>query len=802
MIVLIFPMFLGSGIGSAPGAGSPPLPAQRNYSPDELLVKYRPGVAPSAIRALQLHQGVEKIRTFSSIGAQQVRIPTGASLASALQNFRQSPEVEYAEPNYRRSLLSVKIPDDPFFPNLWGLCNTGQPVNGMLGTAGADIRAEQAWAIATGNSAITVAIIDSGADYRHPDLAGNISRLQWDFVHGSATPMDALGHGTHVAGTIAAVGNNAIGVTGVSWNATIMPLQAGSALGILYVSDIIAAIDYAGANGAKVLNMSFGGKDFSQAEHDAIQAARDGGILVVAAAGNDGVNNDVTSFYPCGYNLDNIIAVAATDQNDNLCPWSNYGPTTVHVAAPGQNIYSTKPSRVTLWSDSFSYGIGSWITGGSGNTWGISSSQHYSDGDSHSLALNPAGNYQNNADTWARTPAINLSSSIGTKLDFYLKGRSQPSVDLLYVEVSTDGTNWNSQNIGMGGVVYDSGISGDASVQWYDATVDLGSYDGANPVYVRFHFTSDSSVTDIGWYIDDVNVSASLSSYTGTEYQYMSGTSMATPHVAGLGALIWGYMPSLSYAQVKDVILNSVDLESPLAGKMITGGRVNALKALQLMTAPTAPISLSANAVDAGRIDLAWTRGPTWARGFNIERRPGASGAYSRVAVAGPYATTYSDTGLSAATNYVYRIQAYNYAGNSPYTNQAWASTLSAGATAGGAGGTGGGCFIATAAFGSPLESHVLILRQFRDRVLLQCEPGRMFVRFYYRHSPPVAAAIENSAILRIVSRFCLIPAVCLAYLCLSCKISTICIVAALLAISILFIVVGYRSRTVSGEIS
>ena len=533
-----------------------------NYVPGELLVKYKQQLSLSSINSLHSELNVTEIKRFPEINVHHIKLPSGTNVEDALKAFKDNPAVEYAEPNYIRQ-ISATTPNDTYFTNLWGMHNTGQTVNGITGTAGADIKATKAWDIATGNSAIIVGLIDSGVAYDHPDLAANISATRYDFVNNNGNPMDSNDHGTHIAGTIAAVGNNNYGVAGVTWSTKIMPIRAGNANGSLTSANIISAINYARTNGAKIINASFNGYSYSLSEYAAIAASRDAGILFVAAAGNgdqygNGINNDTTPDYPASYNLDNIISVAATDQNDHLSSFSNYGLTSVHVGAPGENIYSTKPARQTIFLQNFNGGSfpSGWTHGGTNDTWGLST-------DASTLAVNPTGNYLNNADAWVKTPVINLSSSRVTVLTFLFKGKSQLS-DRLHVEVSTDNTTW-----------YDFGyLSGDWSTKWYSILVDLGGYDnGSTTFYVRFRFVSDASINDIGFFIDDVTITAASTSYTGTDtdyYQFMDGTSMATPHVTGLAALIWGYLPSLTYSQVKDIIMRSVDLKSSLTGKTVS----------------------------------------------------------------------------------------------------------------------------------------------------------------------------------------------------------------------------------------
>ena len=239
---------------------------------------------------------------------------------------------------------------------------------------------------------------------------------------------------------------------------------------------------------------------------------------------------------------------------------------------------------------------------------------------------------------------------------------------------------------------------------------------------------------------------------------------MATPHVAGLAALIWGYKTSLTYSQVKDIILNSVDTKSSLNGKTTTGGRVNALNALYYII-PEAPTSLTSAVISSSGINLTWINKSPNGSGFKIERKSAAGGTYAQIATANANETSYSDTGLSASTTYYYRVASYNNGGSSSYSNEANGTTLAASGGGGDGGGGGGGCFIATAAFGSPMERHVQILRDFRDRLLLHSYAGKAFVEFYYGASPAIADKIARNEGLRFMTRTMLMPVIGVAYL-------------------------------------
>lgn len=274
--------------------------------------------------------------------------------------------VSYVEPDF--AIAPSALPNDPSFSRLWGLHNIGQ----SGGVADADIDAPEAWDRTRGSRNVVVAVIDTGIDYSHPDLAANVwtnpgevagdgidndrngyidDVRGWDFANNDADPMDDNGHGTHVSGTIGAVGDNGVGVAGVNWQVSIMGLKFLSGSGSGSTSGAIAAINYAtrmrrdfGIN-IVATNNSWGGGGFSAGLRDAIEAGGQAGILFVAAAGNDGRNNDATASYPASYTSQSIISVAATDRSNALATFSNFGATGVDLAAPGVGIYSTTPGN-------------------------------------------------------------------------------------------------------------------------------------------------------------------------------------------------------------------------------------------------------------------------------------------------------------------------------------------------------------------------------------------------------------------------------------------------------------------------
>jgi subtilisin family serine protease len=307
----------------------------------DIIVKYATG-ADAQERAEARADADVTARGALPLAQTEVVAPEpGTTVAEAVADLERSPDVAYAEPDAPRRAFDL-YPDEALndrrFGNLWALHNTGQQVGGVTGTAAADIGAPAAWGVTTGNASVKVAVVDSGVDRTHPDLFANLTP-GYDYAYDDADPTDYAGHGTHVAGIIAARGNNGTGVTGVAWQTSLIPVQALDAEGEGSTSDIVAAYAYAAWKGARIVNASFGGSDYSQVEYNAIKAASN--VLFVAAAGNDTANDDTTPSYPCAYNLPNILCVAATDNTDHLADFSNFGRTSVDIAAPGVHIYST-----------------------------------------------------------------------------------------------------------------------------------------------------------------------------------------------------------------------------------------------------------------------------------------------------------------------------------------------------------------------------------------------------------------------------------------------------------------------------
>jgi subtilisin family serine protease len=349
-------------IGASPAA---PAPKPQDTAPGEILVGFRDGVSAAEQNKVLAQVGAREKRKFQRIHGALLELKP-EKVERALEQLQSDERVRYAE---RNALIHLDaLPNDPFFSRLWGLNNTGQTVQGLTGLPDADIDAPEAWNVTTGSNAVTVAVIDTGIDGSHPDLSSQMwinagescsgcrtdgidndgngyvdDWRGWDWVNHDNNPADDHGHGTHVAGTIGAAGNNGIGVTGVNWQARLMPLKFLSSAGSGTTADAVGAVLYAADKRADVMNNSWGGDTYSQALADAIAVADDRGSLFVAASGNSSNDNDAAPDYPSSYDNPNVISVAATEHRDGLAWFSNIGRATVDLGAPGLNVYSTWP---------------------------------------------------------------------------------------------------------------------------------------------------------------------------------------------------------------------------------------------------------------------------------------------------------------------------------------------------------------------------------------------------------------------------------------------------------------------------
>jgi subtilisin family serine protease len=572
-------------------------PATR-FVPGEVLVRFRGGVSAAARGSALGEQGAMLRHELLVPGLVLARLKSGQSVSAAVDAFSKRADVLYAEPNW--IYRPTTTPNDPRFASgeLWGLHNTGQ--NG--GTPDADIDAPEAWNTTTGSTTVVVAVTDTGVAYDHPDLApnmwtnpgevadgldndgnGKVDDIKgWDFIDNDNDPRDISAHGTHVAGTIGAKGNNATGVVGVNWNVKIMPVRVLGPMGGTNAT-VTDGFAYAAQKGAKVVNASLGGGGpLPQAMKDAIDAAS--GTLYVIAAGNGGAdgigdNNEMTPQWPCNITSANLICVAATTRTDGIAGFSNFGTTSVDVGAPGTEILSTWLGYSSKFTDGFETDTG-WIAGGSPSTWARTAESAVFG--SVSATDSPGVPYSDFTDNWFRAPGpFSLTGGVGCSVEYAMKLNTESGFDWFVVDGSTNGSTWTEVGAWTGTT---TGYPG----SWFMFEEDLSQFDGAPTFFLRVGLESDETITAQGAHIDGVDVRCVGTTYTSDSYETIQGTSMATPHVAGVAALAWAKNPSVSVATVKSAILNGGDSIASLSGKTATGRRLNANGALALIPEPAA----------------------------------------------------------------------------------------------------------------------------------------------------------------------------------------------------------------------
>ncbi len=397
-----------------------------DYVPGQVFIKMKANRSSADKAALRGQMNANPLRTFENIQTELWTIDEtqGLTVQQLVAQYRNHPDVEYVEPNFyygladydncpeeKAATFQTIVPSDTAFYRQWGLDNTGQE----NGTSDADINAPEGWDTwpgTTGSPLMKVAVIDTGIDWGHADLAENIWQnlgedadgdgkvlewtgfawifdpgdidgidndgngfaddfIGWDFVNNDNNPYDDVGHGTHVAGILGAKGDNTTGIAGVSWDVQLVALKVLDEDGNAEVGSIIDAVNYAVANDIPISNNSYGGGQESTTLEQAIQNGASNEHIFVASAGNEnGNNNDVYAFYPASYNSNNIISVAAIDRNDNLASFSNYGTSSVHIGAPGEQILSCTPAN-TYNYDSGTSMSAPHVSGACAILWGL-----------------------------------------------------------------------------------------------------------------------------------------------------------------------------------------------------------------------------------------------------------------------------------------------------------------------------------------------------------------------------------------------------------------------------------------------
>jgi subtilisin family serine protease len=632
--------------------------SKAEYKEGEVLIQFKEGTSRYQAEHLAYAKQMSVSRHFKSLSRKKrgryALIKGQTSTRKMLRKIENMPQVEAASPNYLRHMAAT--PDDPRYPELWGL---------------ARIDAARAWETETNASECIVASIDSGVDYTHQDLEGNMwsnpdeslnsadtdGNGYVDDIHGinaiadNGDPMDNNGHGTHTAGIMGAVGNNGKLLTGVGWDVRIMALKFLDVSGRGTIGNAIECMDYVlqqkeeGEN-IVAINASWSGLGHSDVMRAIIADLGELGIIVCAAAGNEGADIDEAPQYPASYDLDNVLAVAATNPDDDLAAFSNYGFASVDLGAPGTGIVSTlpgggySPRSGDIFYDDMESGDGSWIHYGNRDSWKITTEQKANaPSGNHTWSDSNGTDYKN--DTNASLEAdlsFDLSSRSGEKVAWggWLEYALENPYDRIYLEVSGDGgTSWTPL----------WSFTGDSN-GWGARAFHLPQSHKVDGARFRLRLVTDESVTQDGVYIDDAGLGTGAGSNATASYD---GTSMATPHVTGAIALMAAEYPGEGMLARKHRILSGVDHVNDLEGKVFQEGRLNLAKAIS--TAPKAcshTLSLT---------ELAF----------------GAEGGHKNVSIAGRY----SDCGWSASSAFAWiSVQPRSGKGNGVVTVSVEENTL------------------------------------------------------------------------------------------------------------------------------
>ncbi|TGL41462.1 S8 family serine peptidase [Leptospira perdikensis] len=616
------------------------------FAPDEIVIKFKSEISNDELftRSRSLGFNVENVSKRAHFTT--VKIANTETVQEALTRAKQDPGVEYAEPKYYY-YAQAAAPNDTDFSKLWGLSNTAQTISSPSyttnnpGTAGNDMNVLGAWDVTTSCSSIIVAVLDTGVNYSHEDLTANMwdgsagcvdkngaaigggcPYHGWDFASGDNNPKDEEGHGSHVAGTIGAVGNNNKGISGVCQTAKIMSVRV---LGVgggsnASVSD---GIYFAVRNGAKVINMSLGGTAYSQLIYDAVEYAKTNDVLVVVAAGNENTDLKTGNSYPCKNNNANQICIAALDQNYARASFSNYDTTTtaasrtVDFGAPGTNIHSIFGSE-TVFNEGTSNYTG-WTTEGSGGlvTWAYQSCTV------GTATLKGLG-IPNDCSVidWNFTAPYPTPTSVAANIDrkvyktFTIPSNST-KVSVFHTIVS-DGENISNNCYDFTEAYY---LNGSGSPFTTGSLITMADYNrslyvtkmcrlgvysfvgseesiltncmntAGTSCTVGYRFKSDGSTQNGGAMVGDFRLSAWVAS--NTSYGLYNGTSMATPNAAGVAALIRSYNPLLTYTEVIQKLIAGGTATASLSANTQYGKSINAnasAKHLNQVTGVTATL--------------------------------------------------------------------------------------------------------------------------------------------------------------------------------------------------------------------
>lgn len=571
----------------------------QNFIDGEVLIKFKKSAASQqnqlqaqAFRAF----GVNHQKTLGETGYSIFHIPSPLKTLNAVTELARSEDVEYVQPNY--IYHASALPNDPDLGQLWGLKNTGQTISvptesidstylaNNPGTAGLDMNLENAWDLITDCSSAVVAVLDTGIQYNHQDLKDNMWNggpqypyHGYDFIDDDNNPMDSNSHGTHVAGTIGAIGNNGLGMAGVCWKVQLMAVRVLGTLGSGSSSAIIGGIDFAIKNKANVINMSLGGSGLGTdaALKQIIQDASDAGIAIIVAAGNSSRDNDTSPLadYPCSFTIPNLVCVAALDQSYDIADFSNYGATKVHVGAPGTNIVSSIPGRFEIFGKDTAGTA--WTNSGSHN-WEVSlyNNYQYLNYPSGYNSAIPVNTYIAGDAAISRQFNLPLGGDILT-LSYYTKYNTPANAGFRTYLNANGSDAFAGTQIGASTGTTD----GDYINRSFLANQCLNK---ACALGFRFEAVSNGNA---GEGVSIVGFQFKKLTYTNTNYGIYNGTSMATPHVAGLAAMLFAFNPQYQASDVVESIKNS-GVDAPhIAAKTSTGKAVDAFAALKYIKTPS-----------------------------------------------------------------------------------------------------------------------------------------------------------------------------------------------------------------------
>lgn len=538
----------------------------------EILVKFMDQASEADRKAVESELGLVLVKHHTSIGIYHYR-SDAADIWTLISNVRSSPFVYFAEPNYVRERQSA--PNDEFYKLQWYLPKIGW---------------ESARATFTGTAPVIVAVIDSGVTKLHKHLEGyRAASGEWDFVQNDSDANDESGHGTMVAGIITGATGDGKNVAGICPTARILPIRVFDNAGFIAeghsvdVSVLIAALDQARRHGARIINLSLGASLYSFSEQLALSACDSAGILIVCAAGNGnsqglGVNNDNSPIYPASYNIPGIISVAATDEEQQLSVFSNFGQTSVDIAAPGQFIVGCDVPRKTLYTWDFRLGWQGWsqfVLSGNGWVW------DYYLGRPSLVTSGPwpyyAGSYAPNSSTTLLSPLVDLRNQKGARLDMDVIGRLGAD-DYLSLSTKRSGETETTY----GGILLYPG--------WAYETIqrDISRLDGSVgeiDIYLFADLFGWGTYSSGTLALDRASISVLDQGAFATEaVWYADGTSFAAPIVSGVAAMIMSQNPQLSHLQVRQKIFDTATRVSSLSGKVATGAVVNARTALASAT--------------------------------------------------------------------------------------------------------------------------------------------------------------------------------------------------------------------------